>query len=114
MALVIEPQNVHLEKAVIGSRGLSLSERYIGATGSDRSKGVIYCSGMKGFERSGTFGDPTMASKDEGEKDLAAIINDLADIMVQVVQLEKRGDVESGLLASEGVWKGGRQQWREG
>jgi len=89
MALVIEPQNVHLDKAIIGSRELPLSPRYIGATGKDTSKGIIYCSGLKGFEESGTFGDPTMASKEEGEKILSAKISDLADIIVQVVKPQK-------------------------
>lgn len=89
MALVMQPQNVHLDKVMLGSRELPLSERYIGATGGDRSRGVIYCSGIKGFEKSGTFGDPTMASREEGEKLLSTIIGDLADIIVQVVKPEK-------------------------
>ncbi len=89
MALVIEPQNVHLDKAIIGSRKLPLSPRYIGDTGKDTSKGVIYCSGITGFEESGTFGDPTMASKEAGEKLLSAMIGDLADIIVQVVKPQK-------------------------
>jgi len=90
MYLVMQPQNVYLEKAIIGSRELPLSERYIGASGNDQSKGVIYYSGAKGFEKSGTFGDPTMASKEEGEKVLSAIISDLTDIIVQVVKSEKK------------------------
>ncbi|MFC1902544.1 creatininase family protein [Chloroflexota bacterium] len=86
-ALIIEPQNVHLDKAQIGARELPLSERYIGAHGMDRSKGVIYCSGLKGFEKTGTFGDPTMASKEEGEKILLAQISDLVDIIGQAVKV---------------------------
>ncbi len=88
-AMVYQPQNVHLERAIIGSLQLPISERYIGATGKDTSKGIIYCSGLKGFEESGTFGDPTMASKEEGEKILTAMISDLADIIVQVVKQVK-------------------------
>jgi len=86
VALAIEPQLVHLEKAMIGSRELPLSERYIGDSGGERGKGVIYCSGTKGFEKSGTFGDPTMASKEAGEKSVSTVISDLADIIVQVVK----------------------------
>lgn len=89
-ALVMQPQNVHLDKAIIGSRQLPLSERYIGAVGLDKNKGVIYYSGATGFEESGTFGDPTMASKEEGERILSAVINDLADVIVQVVKPKKR------------------------
>lgn len=88
-ALVIEPQNVHLDKAIIGSRELPLSEKYIGSYGKDTRKGVLYYSGAKGFEKSGTFGDPTMASKETGEKILSAMIGNLADIIRQVVQPEK-------------------------
>jgi len=71
---------------MIGSRELPLSERYIGDTGGERNKGVIYCSGIKGFEKSGTLGDPTMASKEAGEKLVSNVISDLADIIVQVVK----------------------------
>ena len=88
-SLFLQPQNVHLDKAVIGSRQLPLSERYIGASGNDQSKGVIYYSGAKGFEESGTSGDPTMASKETGEKILSASISDLTDIIVQVVKSKK-------------------------
>lgn len=90
MGLVIEPESVHLDRAIIGTRTLPLSPRYIGETGGNRSKGVIYCSHIKGFEKSGTYGDPTMASREEGEKILSAIINDLADIIVHIVKLGKR------------------------
>ena len=85
-AMVYQPQNVHLERAIIGKRILPLSERYIGATGKDISKGIIYASGLKGFEESGTLGDPTMASREEGEKILSAMVSDLADIIVQVAK----------------------------
>lgn len=88
-ALVIQPQNVHLDKARIGSRRLPLSQRYIGATGADTDKGVIYCPEHFGHDESGTAGDPTMASKEAGEKLLAAIIGDLADIIAQIVKLGK-------------------------
>jgi len=86
MAMVIEPHLVHLEKAVIGARKLPISARYLGETGKDTSKGILYCSGITGFEESGTFGDPTMATKEEGEIILPAMIKDLADITVQVVK----------------------------
>jgi len=88
-AMVIQPQNVHLERAATGSRVLPLSERYIGATGKDTSKGVIFVSGLRGFEQTGTFGDPTKASKEAGQKILTAQINDLADIILQVAKLDK-------------------------
>ena len=88
-ALVMQPQNVHLDRAIIGSRKLPLSEKYVGSTGSDKGKGVSYCSGITGFEESGTFGDPTKATKEAGEKMLSIIISDLADIIVQAVKKDE-------------------------
>ncbi len=89
MTLVIEPQNVKLDKAVKSNRKLPLPERYIGVTGGDNSKGIIYHTGVKGFEKTGIYGDPTMASKEEGQKILSAVVNDLADIIVHVASLKK-------------------------
>lgn len=87
--MVIEPQNVHLDKAIIGSRKLPLSEKFISNYGKDMTKGVLYHSGVKGFEESGTFGDPTMASRETGEKVLTAMTNNLVDIIRQIMQPEK-------------------------
>jgi len=89
MGLVIEPEMVHLDRAITGSRILPLSPRYIGKSGKDHSKGVIYHSGLTGFDESGTLGDPTMATKEEGEKILTAIISDVADIIVQIMSPKK-------------------------
>ncbi len=85
-SLVIQPQNVHMEKAIIGSRNLPLSSRYIGPDGENKTRGVLFVSGITGNEESGTYGDPRMASKEEGEKKLKAIIGDLADIMTQIAK----------------------------
>ena len=85
-AQVMQPQNIHLDRAIVGSRQLPLSERYIGASGLDRSKGVLYYTGAKGFEKSGTFGDPSMASREAGETLLSAEINALTDIIMQVAK----------------------------
>jgi creatinine amidohydrolase len=87
--LVMQPHLVHLEKAILGARHLPLSQRYIGATGEDKSKGVLYCSGVTGDEESGTHGDPRLASKELGEKSLNAMVSDLADIITQVVKPAK-------------------------
>jgi creatinine amidohydrolase len=87
--LVIQPHLVHLERAIIGERYLPLSQRYIGATGEDKSKGVLYCSGVSGDEEAGTHGDPRLANKELGEKSLNAMVSDLADIIIQVVKPAK-------------------------
>jgi creatinine amidohydrolase/Fe(II)-dependent formamide hydrolase-like protein len=88
-ALVIQPQNVHLAKTIVGYRKLPLSEKYIGPVGEDKTKGVLYCSGIKESDESGTSGDPRMASKEAGEKILSAEISDLAEAIVQVVTKKK-------------------------
>jgi len=88
-ALVIQPQNVHLAKTIVGYRKLPLSEKYIGPVGEDKTKGVLYCSGIEESDESGTSGDPRMASKEAGEKILSAEINDLAEVIVQVVKKKK-------------------------
>jgi creatinine amidohydrolase len=88
-SLVIQPQNVHLEKTIKGYRTLPISTRYIGITGGDRSKGMLYCSGVEESHESGTAGDPSMASKEAGEKLLNAIVKDLADVVVQVVNIKE-------------------------
>jgi creatinine amidohydrolase len=87
MSMLLQPQNVHMERAEKGSRQLPLSTRFIGATGSDRSKGIIFYSGATGQEKTGTSGDPTMASVEEGEKISASMANDLAEIILQVLNL---------------------------
>jgi creatinine amidohydrolase/Fe(II)-dependent formamide hydrolase-like protein len=88
-SLVKQPEKVHLEKAIVGSRHLPLSPRYIGVTGEDKTKGVLFCSGITGNEESGTHGDPRMARKEDGEKSLNAVVNDLADIIAAVANLKK-------------------------
>jgi len=85
-SLVTEPQNVQLDKAEIGSRELPLTEKYIGFTGTSKSKGVLYHPGAKGFEKTGTFGDPTKSSREFGEKILSSQINDLTEIIAQIVR----------------------------
>lgn len=88
MALAMQPHNVKLDRATSGNRKLPLSEKYLGASGMDRSKGVIYCTGISGWEESGIMGNPTLASKEEGEKIIEATRDHLADIVMQIMQQE--------------------------
>ena len=85
-SLVEQPENVCLDKAEIGSRKLPLSEKFIGVTGMSKSKGILYHPGSKGFEKTGTFGDPCQSSREFGEKVLAAQVDDLAELIVQIVK----------------------------
>jgi creatinine amidohydrolase len=88
LTMLLQPHLVHMEKVIKGSRRLPLTPRYIGATGSDKTKGIVYRPEPPGFESSGTFGDPTMASKEEGEKAVNSMINDFTDIIKQVAKFE--------------------------
>jgi len=86
MSLVMQPQNVKLDKATKGRRKLPLSEKHIGKTGTDRTKGVLYYSGVRGWEESGIMGDPTMSTREQGENIIEAITEDFTDILIELMQ----------------------------
>jgi len=86
ISMVIQPQNVNLEGAGTGWRKMPLPEKYIGVTGMDQSKGVLYHPSPTGFEETGTQGDPSKASKELGEKVLSTQINNLAELLVKIVK----------------------------
>ena len=86
LSLVIQPQNVNLKDAGIGSRKLPLSAKHVGAIGMDTSKGVLYHPSARGFEETGTYGDPTKATRELGEKTLALQINNLSEMLVEIVR----------------------------
>ena len=90
MTMVLQPELVHIDRVTKGARNLPLSERFIGATGFDKSKGVIYYNGLTGFEATGIQGDPSLAGREEGKQLLAAITDDFADILLEVVGAEKQ------------------------
>ncbi len=86
MMLLMEPQHVKLDRAPIGKRKLPLSEKYLGGAGMDRSKGITYCSGITGWEEFGIMGNPTLASREEGEKIVEATRDHLADMIMQIIR----------------------------
>jgi len=88
MALAMQPHNVKLDRATSGKRILPLSEKYLGASGMDKSKGLIYCSGISGWEKTGIMGNPTLATKEEGERIVEATRDHLADIIMQLLRQE--------------------------
>lgn len=91
MSLLLQPQNVKLDKTIKGSRTIPLPEKYIGVTGQDHSKGIMYYahSRLRGWEESGILGDPTMSTKEDGEEILNSITNDFADIILEIIKLEE-------------------------
>lgn len=86
--MVIQPDLVHMERAVKGKGRFSLSSKYVGEDGYNRNI-VFFQSRKHGWEEWGVMGDPTMATREAGEKQLDAAINDLADIIVQIVRSEE-------------------------
>lgn len=88
VSLVIQPENVHLDKAVKEFPSYSLSEKWVYPDFYDPNR-VFYHSRKK-FPKMGTnpgvMGDPTVASRETGEKILKAVVDDLAEIIVEVVQ----------------------------
>ena len=91
LSLVIQPENVRMEKAVKETPEFSLSGKWVNPDiyGPNR---MLYHSRVK-FPRMGTgngvMGDPTVASRETGEKVAAAVIKDLAEIIVEIVRSEK-------------------------
>ncbi len=87
--LYIQPQNVKLDKAEIGQRQLPFTEKFVGATGMSKNLGLSYYNQLlnKGWEKSGVDGDPTMASREEGEAIINAMAADLAEIIEQALEL---------------------------
>lgn len=98
LSLVIQPENVHLEKALKWFAGYSLSSKWLGSPDLiQRSPARLFAHSRKRYpkgpgnpvESQGVMGDPTVATKETGEKIISAVVDDLAKIIVEVVQSEK-------------------------
>lgn len=91
--LIAEPDKVDLSKAEAEYPKLSLSEKWVTPDFYGISRCVFYHSRKKypKFGKSmGIMGDATVASKETGEKIVKAVVNDLAEIMVEIVASEKK------------------------
>jgi creatinine amidohydrolase len=86
--MVIQPDLVHLERAVIGTGRFSISSKFVGEDGYNRRM-IFFQSRKHGWEEWGVMGDPTMSTREEGEKQLTAAIADLAEIIVQIVKSQE-------------------------
>ena len=92
LTLVIQPENVHMDKAAEYLPGLSLSSKWVSADFYGHNK-LFYHARKKYPEpkmgtASGAMGDPTVASRESGEKFLAAIVADIVEIIKEIVQSE--------------------------
>ena len=90
MSLLIQPENVRMEEAAVEIPQYSLSEKWVKPDFYAPSR-VFYHSRKKyprmGIDR-GVMGDPTVASKETGEKIAEAVIKDLAEVIIEVVTSE--------------------------
>jgi creatinine amidohydrolase len=90
VSLVIQPENVHMDKAVRYLPRLSLSSKWVSADFYGPKK-LFYHSRKRYPEPKmgtafGAMGDPTVATRESGEKFLAAIIADIVELITEIVK----------------------------
>lgn len=91
LCLIAEPDKVDISKAEVEYPRLSLSKKWVTPDFYGLSKTVFYHSRKKypKYKKSkGIMGDATTASKETGEKIVEAVVNDLAEIIVEIVASE--------------------------
>jgi len=87
LSLVIQPENVYLEKAVKDNTTFSLSSKWVYPDFYAPQK-LTWHSRARREGKSGVMGDPTVASKESGEKFLSAIIDEFAELIKEIVASE--------------------------
>lgn len=90
VSLVIQPENVHLDKAVKEIPGSALSSKWWAAD-TYGPKRLIHMSRRafpKMGENAGVMGDPTVAAKEFGEKAIEAVIDELEELLLEIVKSE--------------------------
>jgi creatinine amidohydrolase len=96
LSLLIQPQNVHMEKATKALPEAFLSEKWI-IPDYYGPNHLLFSSRGKSprmGKASGVMGDATLATRETGEKVAAAIITDLAELIIDIVQSEARSQKE--------------------
>ncbi len=88
-SLVIQPENVHLEEAVKELPSIPLSSKWFSGDFYGPRK-LIHTSRKfpKMGENAGVMGDPTVSTKEFGEKAIAACADNLAELLVEIVKSE--------------------------
>jgi len=99
LSLVIQPENVELDKTLKWFPSYSLSSKWVGGPPNliQQFPAKVFAHPLKRHPRGpgdpvesqGVMGDPTVATKETGEKIIAAVVDDLTQIIVEVVQSEK-------------------------
>jgi len=89
--LVIQPENVRLEEAVKEMPTYSLSDRWT----KPAVYGKVFFHSRKSYPvkakgSAGVMGDPTVASRETGEKVLNACGEELANLIMEIIESEKK------------------------
>jgi creatinine amidohydrolase len=87
MSLFIQPGNVHLEKAVKGSKTGAIPQKYL-VVPSPGAPRVFFHSRASGKKVSGITADPSFATPENGQKFVKAIIDDVAEIVMAIIKSE--------------------------
>ena len=87
LSLVIQPENVYMEKAVKDQTTFSLSKKWI-SPDLHAPQRLTWHSRNRREGQSGVMGDPTVASKEMGEKFLSFIIDDFVEVIKEIVASE--------------------------
>jgi creatinine amidohydrolase len=91
LSLVIQPENVQLDEAVKEVIKIPLSNKWW-SIDSFSPKRLIHLPKRfpKMGKHAGVWGDPTVATKEFGEKVIEAAVNDLADLLLEIADAEDR------------------------
>lgn len=91
VSLAIQPENVHLDKATKEFPSFSLSKKWV--TPDFYGANRVFYHSRKKFPKlgagSGVMGDATVASRETGEQIISAVVDDLAEIIVEIVRSEQ-------------------------
>jgi creatinine amidohydrolase len=85
ICLALEPQNVALDEIILGTRTFSLPEKYVLPMGTGP---VYFHSRISGIRAGGHMGDPSISTKETGEKLISAVLEDLTKIVVAIAKSE--------------------------
>jgi len=87
MGLFLEPENCRLDLMVKGLKVAALPEKFL-VVPSPGAPRVFYHSRATGKRVYGIMGDPTAATKENGQRFLSAVIDDVAEILVAIARSE--------------------------
>ena len=85
ICLALQPQNVALDEVVKGTRSFSLPDKYIFPMPAGP---VFFHSRVSGTRERGVMGDPSAATRESGEKLIAAVLDELTEIVVAIAKSE--------------------------